>query len=106
MMAYRFFDGAVPPEALDWFRAVQELADPSLIREVARLVRSTDLTPLLRDLDLPTLLMRGQQLAQGIGDMAYGECFRAAHGEAHVRESPVEEETRNMKRRNRNCDLE
>jgi pimeloyl-ACP methyl ester carboxylesterase len=57
MMSYRFFDGAVPPAALDWFRTVQERADPPLIREVARLVRNTDLTPLLRNLDLPTLLM-------------------------------------------------
>lgn len=57
MMAYRFFDGAVPPEALDWFRALQDLTDPALVRGVAQLVRNTDLTPLLRDLDLPVLLV-------------------------------------------------
>ncbi len=57
MMAYRFFDGAVAPEALDWFRALQDRTDPALVRGVAQLVRNTDLTPLLRDLDLPVLLV-------------------------------------------------
>jgi len=53
----RFFDGAVPPEALDWFRVLQDRTDPSLVRGVAHLVRNMDLTPLLRDLDLPVLLV-------------------------------------------------
>lgn len=57
MMTYRFFDGAVPSEALEWFRALQDRTDPILVREVAKLVKKTDLTPLLRDLALPTLLM-------------------------------------------------
>ncbi|WP_428672103.1 alpha/beta fold hydrolase [Reyranella sp.] len=57
MMAYRFFDGAVRPEALDWFRVLQDKTDPCLVRGVAQLVRTMDLTPLLRDLDLPALLI-------------------------------------------------
>lgn len=57
MITYRFFDGAVPPDALHWFRALQERTDPALVRGVARLVKNTDLTPLLRDLDLPVLLL-------------------------------------------------
>ena len=57
MMTYRFFDGAVPREALDWFRVLQDRTDPSLVRDVAQLVRTMDLTPLLRGLDLPTLLI-------------------------------------------------
>ncbi|MGD9878892.1 MAG: alpha/beta fold hydrolase [Reyranella sp.] len=57
MMAYRFFDGAVPPEALKWFRVHQDRTDPALVRGVAQLVRNMDLTPLLRGLDLPVLLV-------------------------------------------------
>jgi pimeloyl-ACP methyl ester carboxylesterase len=57
MMSYRFFDGAVSPGALDWFRALQDRTDPALVRGVAQLVRNTDLTPLLSDLDLPILLV-------------------------------------------------
>jgi 3-oxoadipate enol-lactonase len=57
MMAYRFFDGAVPPEALDWFRVLQDRTDPALVRGVAQLVRNMDLTPVLRGLDLPVLLV-------------------------------------------------
>jgi 3-oxoadipate enol-lactonase len=57
MMTYRFFDGTVSTEALDWFRSLQDRTDPALVRAVARLVRNTDLTALLRDLDLPILLI-------------------------------------------------
>lgn len=57
MMAYRFFDGVVPPHARDWFQALQDRTDASLVRGVAQIVRNMDLTPLLRGLDLPALLM-------------------------------------------------
>ncbi|MBS0224694.1 MAG: alpha/beta fold hydrolase [Proteobacteria bacterium] len=57
MMTYRFFDGAVSPEALNWFQALQDRTDPALVRGVAQLVRNMDLTLLLRDLDLPVLLV-------------------------------------------------
>lgn len=57
MMTYRFFDGAVPHGAQAWFRALQDLTDMALVRGVAKLVKNTDLTPLLRDLDLPILLI-------------------------------------------------
>ena len=57
MMAYRFFDGAVSPEALNWFQTLQDRTDPALIRGIAKLVRDMDLTPLVRDLDLPVLLI-------------------------------------------------
>lgn len=57
MMNYRFFDGAVAPEALTWFRSLQDQSDAALISGVAQLVRRLDLTPLLRGLDLPVLLM-------------------------------------------------
>lgn len=57
MMTYRFFDGAVPSEARDWFRVLQDRTDPALVRGVAQLVRNIDLTPLLRDLNLPILLI-------------------------------------------------
>ncbi len=56
-MAYRFFGGAVPPEAWNWFQALQDRTDPTVVRGVAQLVRQMDLTPLLRDLDLPVLLI-------------------------------------------------
>ena len=57
MMAYRFFDGAVPLDALNWFRVLQDRTDPALVRAVAQLVSKLDLTPLLRGLDLPALLL-------------------------------------------------
>jgi pimeloyl-ACP methyl ester carboxylesterase len=57
MMTYRFFDGTVPSEALKWFQALQDRTDLTLVRGVAQLVRQMDLTPLLRDLDLPVLLI-------------------------------------------------
>lgn len=47
----------MPPEALKWFRALQDGTDSALVRGVARLVRNTDLTPLLSELTLPVLLM-------------------------------------------------
>ena len=56
-MIYRFFQGAITSEALKWFRTLQDRTDPILVREVARLAKNTDLTPLLRELALPTLLI-------------------------------------------------
>lgn len=56
-MIYRFFQGAITSEALEWFRTLQDRTDPILVREVARPVKNTDLTPLLRELAPPTLLI-------------------------------------------------
>ena len=57
LMEMRFAAGAVAPEALAWFAAVQERSPPHAVLGLGELLIGTDLTPRLAGFKLPLLLM-------------------------------------------------
>jgi pimeloyl-ACP methyl ester carboxylesterase len=57
LMVMRFAPGAVPPEALAWFAAVQEKSPMHAVLGLAELLMATDLTSNLAGFKLPLLSM-------------------------------------------------
>jgi 3-oxoadipate enol-lactonase len=57
LMDMRFAPGAVSPEALEWFAAVQEKSPAHVVVGLGELLIGTDLTPKLGKFKLPLLLM-------------------------------------------------
>jgi 3-oxoadipate enol-lactonase len=57
LMEMRFAPGAVAPEALEWFAAVQEKSPAHVVVGLGELLIDTDLTPKLSNFKLPLLLM-------------------------------------------------
>ena len=59
MMAGRFSEDALQPEARDWFRRIQANTDPTWLGKLARLILTTDLRDRLPQVQAPVLLMGG-----------------------------------------------
>jgi len=57
LMDMRFAPGAVAPEALEWFAAVQEKSPAHVVVGLGELLIGTDLTPKLGNFKLPLLMM-------------------------------------------------
>ena len=57
LMDMRFAPGAIAPEALEWFAAVQEKSPAHVVVGLGELLIGTDLTPKLGNFKLPLLLM-------------------------------------------------